>query len=1153
MRDAVETYLRDLRTVRSTGAATKETSYYEPLATLINAVGHELQPRVRTVFQLKNTGAGIPDGGLFAADQLKTLDSEQPLAQTPARGVLEIKGTGDDVETVAKSKQVSGYVERYGQVLVTNYRDFVLVERDSSGAIRESERLSLAADEATFWQDTAQSREFADRIGEQLTEYLHRVMVRQVSLTQPRDVALLLASYARDLRTRLEQQSLSDLAPLRSSLESALGISFEGEAGAHFFRSTVVQTLFYGMFSAWVLQNRGIGRGSKSDAFNWRLAGWSLKVPAIQTLFHEFIKPDSINRLGIADVLDWTGEMLNRIDSDQFFARFSEEHAVQYFYEPFLEAFDPELRKQLGVWYTPHEIVTYMVERVDTVLRDELGVARGLADPNVYVLDPCTGTGSYLVAVLRRIHQTLQAEGADALTANDLKDAVRTRLFGFELLPAPFVVAHLQLGLALQDLGAPLQSGANERPAIFLTNALTGWDVISPDQYTQTRAHQLLAELERERNAAGEIKRDKPILVVIGNPPYNGYAGIGIDEERDLSDAYRLAKRTKQPQGQGLNDLYVRFFRMAERRIVEQTGKGVVCYISNYSWLDGLSFTAMRERYLDVFDQVWIDNLHGDRIISEYAPDGRTSETVFAMQGRSVGIKIGTAISTLVVRNPKRRADSILYYRDMDQARAVERTSALMDSLSEPDMKSHYTVLNPSPGLGLPFKPRAMADDYLHWPLLPELFPVSFPGVKTSRDDVVVDIDRDRLIERMQRYFDPTMSDAEIERLIPGAMESTKRFNATAVRAHLVKRGFLPGRIMRYAYRPFDVRWLYWEPETKMLDEKRDDYEKQLASDNVWISAGQRNRKSDFYQPQAATSIVDHHIVESNAGLFPLWSRSKSTSNVLLEGSESVTPNLSASARRYLAELNLSDGTLFFHALAVMHAPMYRVENAGALRQDWPRIPLPLDPSHLAASAELGRRLAALLDVEQDVPGVTSGTIRPELQGIAVLTKPAGALNPDTDDLALTAGWGRGGNGKAVMPGRGKTVERGMTPPESQAIRAAGDPMGLGAHDPLGDRTVDVHINTHVYWRNVPERVWDYSLGGYQVLKKWLSYREMSVLGRRLHAEEARLFSQIARRIAAIILLEPRLDASYGRCAAETWDWRAAKARNAQPRLWTDD
>ncbi|HET7345791.1 MAG TPA: N-6 DNA methylase, partial [Acidobacteriaceae bacterium] len=404
MRQAVETYFREMAVVHGTGGGTSETSYYPPLITLLNAVGGELRPPVTAISQLRNTGSGLPDVGLFTADQRSDLETQQPISDIPpARGVLEVKTLADDVSVVADSKQVRGYVEHYGQTLVTNYRDFLLVDHGASGDIRTSESITLAEDESSFWEQARNPNAFAERCGDQLVEYLHRVMVRQVSLTQPRDVALLLASYARDMRARLERQNLEELKPVRESLEGALGISFQRADGDHFFRSAVVQTLFYGMFSAWVLQKRDIGRKSPDADFNWKLAGWDLKVPAIQALFGVFSRPGPITRLGLDEVLDWTGEMLNRIDAEQFFARFSEDHAVQYFYEPFLEAFDPELRRQMGVWYTPHEIVTYMVERVDTVLRDELGIARGLADENVYVLDPCTGTGSYLVAALRRI------------------------------------------------------------------------------------------------------------------------------------------------------------------------------------------------------------------------------------------------------------------------------------------------------------------------------------------------------------------------------------------------------------------------------------------------------------------------------------------------------------------------------------------------------------------------------------------------------------------------------------------------------------------------------------------------------------------------------------------------------------------------------
>ena len=171
--------------------------------------------------------------------------------------------------------------------------------------------------------------------------------------------------------------------------------------------------------------------------------------------------------MGLVEVLDRTGAALNRVEPETFFARFAEDQAVQYFYEPFLEAFDPELRKELGVWYTPPEIVQYMVSRVDTVLRQELGLADGLADTRVYVLDPCCGTGAYLVAVLQRIATTLREQGGDALLGDDLKRAAMERVFGFELLPAPFVVAHLQLGLLLQTLGAPLSDSTNERAGVY--------------------------------------------------------------------------------------------------------------------------------------------------------------------------------------------------------------------------------------------------------------------------------------------------------------------------------------------------------------------------------------------------------------------------------------------------------------------------------------------------------------------------------------------------------------------------------------------------------------------------------------------------------------------------------------------------------------
>ncbi len=473
--DVLETYLRELRVTRATGAGVKETSYYPALANLLNAVGKTLKPRVHCVINVRNQGAGIPDGGLFTPDQLQAV-GDAPFKQgpTPARGVIEAKGTGDKLDAIVKREQVERYWGRYGLVLVTNLRDFALVGTDAAGDRAVLERYSLAPDEATFW--TTDPHPLVDAHGEPFIQYLSRVMLHSAPLAIPKDVAWFLASYARDAKTRVDRADLPALAQIRAALEQALGLRFEGERGERFFRSTLVQTLFYGVFSAWVLWSKKHPPTSKT-LFNWHDAEYELRVPMIRALFEQLAMGSRLRPLGLIEVLDWTTAALNRVDRAAFFAAFEEGAAVQYFYEPFLEAFDPELRKQLGVWYTPPEIVRYMVERVDTVLREELDLPDGLADPNVYVLDPCTGTGSYLVETLRRIGRTLAEKGDDALSAHQLKRAAMERVVGFEILPAPFVVAHLQLGLLLQDLGAPFadQSDAvHERAGVYLTNALTG-------------------------------------------------------------------------------------------------------------------------------------------------------------------------------------------------------------------------------------------------------------------------------------------------------------------------------------------------------------------------------------------------------------------------------------------------------------------------------------------------------------------------------------------------------------------------------------------------------------------------------------------------------------------------------------------------------
>jgi type I restriction-modification system DNA methylase subunit len=1136
----LETYLKEMRDIRSTGAAVAETSFYPVLSNLLNEVGQGLKPKVRCVINIANRGAGLPDGGLFTPDQFqKATDAAPKQGQLPSRGVLEAKGPADEVPKIARSLQVKRYSAAYGLVLVTNYRDFLLLGHDAQGNSLPMEGFTLADTESAFWQLAAHPQKAAAEHGERFCEYLKRVMLSVAPLSAPQDVAWFLASYARDAKARVENhKDLSALAAVRDALEEALGMKFTGEKGEHFFRSTLVQTIFYGVFSAWVLWHRE--NPSRADTFDWQKSAWSLRVPFISALYNQVATPSQLGPLGLVEVLDWTAGALSRVNRAAFFQKFQDEHAVQYFYEPFLEAFDPQLRKDLGVWYTPPEIVQYQVARVDAVLRDPAGlnIPDGLADPNVVVLDPCCGTGAYLVEVLKKIAETLKAKGGDALIASDLKKAATTRVFGFEILPSPFVVSHLQLGLMLHDLGAPLSTAKNERVGVYLTNSLTGWE---PPKNPKTL---LFPELQAERDAADSVKRDKQILVVLGNPPYNGFAGLAVDEERELSNAYRTTKRAPKPQGQGLNDLFVRFFRMAERRIVEKSGMGVVCFISNYAWLEGLSFTGMRERYLEAFDRIAIDCLNGDKYkTGKLTPDGQSDPSVFSTEFNREGIQVGTAISLLVRRERHKEANAVLFRNFWGKNKRAE----LLDSLQT--AQPPYEKLLPPVEIGLPFKPAEVTADYLTWPLLPELLPASFPGVKTSRDELVVDIDGDRLIDRIKKYFDPKVSHEEMRAISPAAVTDASRFEAISTREYLRKRGFLSDNVVRYCYRPFDVRWIYWEPERKLLDEKRAEYFPHVFPGNVSMSAVQQNRKG-FNPPFPSKILCALHLIERGANIFPMLLNPSAKQHLFNIGaSKAPVPNLSELAAEYLKGLGYGDltqgaGALFHGILALLHSPAYAEQNEGALRQDWPRVPLPASLAGLEASAELGRQVAALLDTQSSVRGVIASPIEPIFRTIGVLAKVGGgAVNPDSDcgDLAVEAGWGHAGKEGVTMPAKGRIVQRPFDQAELGAIAQAAAARGLSAKQALailGEDTRDVYLNDKAYWRNVPAGVWEYFIGGYQVIKKWLSYRELELLGRPLTADEAREVMNIARRLSAIVLMQPALDENYRRTAKAAYPWR---------------
>jgi hypothetical protein len=884
-------FFSELSLIRSSGAGVPETSYYPALSNLLNEIGGRLpKPKVKCIINPASQGAGIPDGGFYTADQLRKMPDRNnpPPDLVPTRGVLEVKPPSHDLNALIQSEQVGKYFNRYGLVLVTNLRAFALIGSGPDGQPETLEPYELAPDEKSFRTALAHPQKMATEHGPRLEEYLARVLTHNAPLKTPQDVARLLASYARDAKSRIETGDLETLTAFKTALENSLGLHFEGDKGEHFFRSTLIQTLFYGIFSAWVIHARhrmdaaakkpraravresAAAYNPNSDFFDWRQAGFLLRVPMIKALFNHIVHSSELEDLRLIEVLDWADAALNRVDARLFFEGFEENHAVQYFYEPFLAAFDPELRKELGVWYTPSEIVDYQVERVDAVLRSELGIADGLADPQVVVLDPCCGTGAYLCSVLRRIHKTLAEKGVDDLAAHDIKQAAIQRIYGFEIMPAPFVVAHLQLGLLLESLGATLDEKRSERPSVFLTNSLTGWELAIDKQKKHIPSP--FPEFNAEKHEAEKVKREKPILVIIGNPPYNAFHGVSPDEEGNLVAEYKkgLVSDWKIKKF-NLDDLYVRFFRLAEKRIAEHGGRGVVSFISNASWVTEPSFVVMREHLLGSFDRVWIENLHGNRKISEYAPDGRTSETVFALAGFSTGIQIGVATS-LFVRSGHNKTPVIRFRDDIDAAKAVERRAQLAASLDATDFDSQYKVSSPSKSNRWSFRPEILSAEYRSWPSLDTLCDLSPTlGILDNRQEALIGIDKNQLSERIGKYLDPNTTWNDLSVLLPELTRNYARFDAISAREKLIRmESFRIENIRRLQVRPMDNRWCYYTAIRPIWTETRPTYVAQCWPGNKTLISRRKSNAEPEGPPFFFTSILGmQHAIHTDAYYFP--------------------------------------------------------------------------------------------------------------------------------------------------------------------------------------------------------------------------------------------------------------------------------------------
>ena len=1149
-------YGRQVAHLAASGSTT-EATFYPAIQFLLSGLLREarlpFEVRTNTSQQRSAGGADLPDLAFVdgASDAVVVLG--------------EVKTPRAELEELARSTerhdQIGRYLAQTGVVLLSNVRAFGLLTTDPAfqqlGPVPPAHRRLLEVVE--IWPTAsalAQSRQPLEGAAASLTELLNTAVTEFAPIAQPESLARILARLARRAKDDLPAKFSQAVQPLLDDFAKALGIHFEGSEGEEFLRSSLIQTAFYGLFAAWTLwRHSGAQR-----PFRWEDLGEYLKIPFLGGLFHEFRHPLRLRELGLAEHLDRASDALSRVDTERFFARFTVAQvrvdgsggpstaasAILYFYEPFLEAFDPALRKRLGVWYTPQEIVRYQVRKVDRLLREELGCDRGFADDRVVVLDPCCGTGAYLIEVLRCMAEQLEEEGSKALLGPKLLDALCRRVVGFEILTAPFVIAQLQVYLILSELGA--EPDASHRPAIFLTNALSGWG--GPEQLKLQ-----FPELQQEHDAARRIKRDAKIIVVLGNPPYDRFAGVPVEEEADLVDHYKGIKRDAKGKQIGkselyvrwrirkhlLDDLYIRFFRLAEVRIGEKAEYGVVSWISNYSFLSGRSHPLMRESLLHNFDSVWIDSLNGDKyrtgkIVPKGLPaEGTSDQSVFTTEQDPRGIQVGTAVTTLLKRSRLREQGkpAAVYHREF-WGLSLAKRQALVGALSldgltakerlrleaRPEGPREYEKVTPSAQNRWKMVPTSTTGGYEDWPALDELFPVAFQGVNPNRglDGSVIDTDPETLAARMRAYFSG-ISFEEVRDHHPVLLEPRAGYDPPLVRRQLRRATtFRADRVVSYLLFPLDLRSIYYEDQGQLLNRRRPELWDNLTNNLFLVTVPQARRVSEC-RPLVATSLFDLHLHDRGSVGFPVHvtpSRNLFSQDSPSEGG--TLANLSPEAWGTFGRAWHLSGDfggedahalvrrLFYLALALAHAPQFEEDHQSALSQDWLHLPIPRDLAVFEEIADLGETLSLLLDPLADVEQPLRKLLGPARRSFAVVTNRTADIVRE-GDLAVTVPYYGGASGG--------WQER--KPAEDEAAAPS-----------LGGSTGDLWLNDTVHLRNVPERVWRYELGGYPVIKKWLGYRdEKRRPGRGLTLAELDHLREIVHRLATLLLLHEQLDAAY--------------------------
>ncbi len=920
---------------------------------------------------------------------------------SPTIGYVEAKEIGKSLDETEKTEQLKRYLDSLSNLILTDYLEFRWYV---NGECRLSARLGTLTAESKIKRDNAGIQAVAELLSDFLAYKVEAVGA-------PKELAVRMARQAHLIRNLIinafekepEGGSLhSQLAAFRDNLIPDLSVEY--------FADMYAQTIAYGLFAA------RCTAPTKKDFTRFDAAQNLPKTnPFLRKLFQHIAGYELDDR--IAWLVDDLAQVLAQADMEtvlkDFGKRTAREDPVVHFYETFLKEYDPRIREMRGVYYTPEPVVSYIVRSIDYLLKTRFNKPKGLADEKTLILDPAVGTATFLYMVVNEIHQAIAGKGQQGLWNNYVADKLLPRIFGFELLMAPYAVAHLKLGLLLQETG--YQFRTDQRLGIYLTNTL---------EEAIKRAETLFSMwITEEANAAAEIKKEKPIMVVLGNPPYS-VSSLNRGEWIDtLLDDYKQGLREKKLN---IDDDYIKFIRFAQWRI-DKTGYGILGFITNNSYLDGLTHRRMREYLLESFSSIYIMNLHGNSRRGEQAPNNIKDENVFDIQQ---GVTIG-----IFVKEPEQTDKKHVYYADMWGTRENKYRA-----LSEADLNSiSWQELTPTePYFFFVPKDFALKDEYHLAYSVSDIFPLHHNGIGTDRDELFYDYSATVLESRMRSIFESDYNDDFRERYriwSSSSFDLEKRLKAAKLDTNNIK---------DCLYRPFDIRKLYYD--AALTSRPAFPVMRHMLQGNIALCITRQLSADQFRHVFIANCLVDRDplslTTRERAHIFPLYLYPAEGEMQLGEGRH--RPNLNSEFIKAVSEkLGLSfieDGQgnfketfgpedIFSYTYAVFHSPTYRTRYAEFLKIDFPRLPLTSDRALFKSLAAKGAELVSLHLMES-----------PALNNLITKYPVAGS----------------------------NEVEKVTYDDDNQRV----------------------YINKTQYFEGMPPEVWNFHIGGYQVAQKWLKDRK---------------------------------------------------------------